>query len=182
MYCVVATPKQQWNNKILNLRTVLFFFFAFCFLGLYPQHKEAPRLGAESELQLLAYTTATATPIQAVSVTYTAAHGKARSLTHWARPGTEPASSWILVRFVTVEPRRELPGIFFGTRPHLLVAGKLHIAEMPRGPLRPRRQLREQADFVPAHFLCFRITRKTCVLNTQCLVPTSVCRWFHELR
>ena len=30
------------------------------FLGLYPQHMEVPRLGVESELQLLAYTTATA--------------------------------------------------------------------------------------------------------------------------
>ena len=32
--------------------------------------------------------------IQATSVTYTAAHGNARSLTHWARPGMEPTSSW----------------------------------------------------------------------------------------
>ena len=29
------------------------------------------------------------------------AHGNARSLTHWARPGIEPASSWILVQFLT---------------------------------------------------------------------------------
>ena len=40
--------------------------------------------------------------------TYTTAHGNALSLTHWARPGTEPASSWILVRFVSAEPRQEL--------------------------------------------------------------------------
>ena len=32
----------------------------FCLLGLHPQHMEVPRLRAESELQLLAYTTATA--------------------------------------------------------------------------------------------------------------------------
>ena len=31
------------------------------FLGPHPQHMEVPRLGVESELQLLAYTTATAT-------------------------------------------------------------------------------------------------------------------------
>ena len=37
--------------------------------------------------------------IGAASVTYTTAHGNARSLTHWARPGIKPASSWILVRF-----------------------------------------------------------------------------------
>ena len=29
------------------------------------------------------------------------AHGNAESLTHWARPGIEPTSSWILARFVT---------------------------------------------------------------------------------
>ena len=28
---------------------------------------------------------------------YSTAHGNARSLTHWVRPGIEPASSWILV-------------------------------------------------------------------------------------
>ena len=38
-----------------------FFFLVFLpFLGLFPWHMEVPRLGVESELQLLAYTTATA--------------------------------------------------------------------------------------------------------------------------
>ena len=32
------------------------------FLGLHPWHMEIPRLGVESELQLLAYATATAMP------------------------------------------------------------------------------------------------------------------------
>lgn len=41
---------------------VPFFFFFFVFLGLHPRHMEVPRLGVESELQLPAYTTATATP------------------------------------------------------------------------------------------------------------------------
>jgi len=38
--------------------SLLFFFFLL--LGLHLQHMEVPRLGVESELQLLAYTTATA--------------------------------------------------------------------------------------------------------------------------
>ena len=46
---------------------------------------EVPRLGVESEIQLLAYTTATAMP-DPTSVcdlyTYTAAHSNTRSLTH----------------------------------------------------------------------------------------------------
>ena len=36
--------------------------FFFSFLGAHLQHMEVPGLGAESELQLQAYTTATATP------------------------------------------------------------------------------------------------------------------------
>ena len=46
--------------------------------------------------------------IQAVSATYTTAHGNARSLTHWARPGIKPVFSQILVRFTSTEPRWEL--------------------------------------------------------------------------
>ena len=38
------------------------FFFSFAFLGLDLRHMEVPRLGVKSELQLPAYTTATATP------------------------------------------------------------------------------------------------------------------------
>ena len=65
---------------------------------------EVPRLGVESELELLAYTTNTAMPdprcIGNLHPTYTTAHGNARSLAHLARPGIEPVFSWILVRFV----------------------------------------------------------------------------------
>ena len=43
---------------------------------------EVPRLGGESELQLLAYTTATAMQDWATSVTYTTGHGNTRFLTH----------------------------------------------------------------------------------------------------
>ena len=50
--------------------------------------------------------------IQAMSATYTAVHSNAGSLTHWAKPGIEPASSWTLVRFLTTDPQWELPLIF----------------------------------------------------------------------
>ena len=39
--------------------------------------------------------------IQAMSETYTTAHGNARSLTHWVRPGIKPITSWFLVGFVS---------------------------------------------------------------------------------
>ena len=54
--------------------------------------------------------------IWAVSVTYTTAQDNAGSLTHWARLGIEPASSWFLVRVIFTVSRRELQkfvGFFF---------------------------------------------------------------------
>ena len=39
-----------------------------------------------------------------MSVTYTTAHGNAGSSTHKEGPGIEPASSWILVGFISAEP------------------------------------------------------------------------------
>ena len=69
-----------------------------------------PRLGAESELQLLAYAIATAmaTWIWTSSSTYTTAHCNAGFLTQWVRPGIKPKSSWILVGFISAEPPWEL--------------------------------------------------------------------------
>ena len=50
--------------------------------------------------------------MQAASAIDTTAHGNAWSLTHLARPGIEPVSSRMLVRFVSAEIWWELP-IFF---------------------------------------------------------------------
>ena len=72
---------------------LLFSLSFFVFLGLHLQHMEVPTLGAQSELYLPAY------PI---------AHSNARTLTHRARPGIKPGSSWIQVGFVTAEPQEEL--------------------------------------------------------------------------
>ena len=43
-----------------------------------------------------------------MSATYNTAHSNIGSLTHWGRPGIEPAISWFLVGFVNHEPWREL--------------------------------------------------------------------------
>ena len=51
--------------------------------------------------------------VQTMSATYTTAHSNTRSLTHWGRPGIEPTSSCMLVRFVTAEPWQELLMSFF---------------------------------------------------------------------
>ena len=101
--CVVYTYTTS------SLYFILFYFilFCFCFLVPHPQHIEVPRLGVELELQLPRYATATATQ----DSTYTAAHANAISLTHWARAGVKPTSSWMLVRFSSAEPWWELPTI-----------------------------------------------------------------------
>jgi len=49
-----------WNTNFF-LSSFLFLSFPFLFLGPHPWQMEDPRLGVESELQLPAYTTATAT-------------------------------------------------------------------------------------------------------------------------
>ena len=69
---------------------------------------EVPRLGVKSELQPLAYDTATAMPDPSPICNLHHTHGNTGSLTHCVRPRTEPASSWILVTFISVEPQWEL--------------------------------------------------------------------------
>ena len=52
-----------------------------------------------------------------MSAPYTTTHGNAGPLTHGARPGIEPKSSWILVGFIPAEPQQELLHLSLKTRP-----------------------------------------------------------------
>ena len=99
------------------LRICLVFCFLFCFVLLCRAVPTAHGSSqARGQIRPTAARLRTPQPpqhrIQATSVTYTTAHGNIRSLTHWARPGIEPASSWILVGFVSTAPQWELPGVF----------------------------------------------------------------------
>ena len=76
------------------------FFVFLSFLGPYMGIWRFPGCSCQLELWPLTYARATATGIWAESATYTTAHGNAGSLTHWARPGIEPKTSWFLVEFV----------------------------------------------------------------------------------
>ena len=59
---IVLISAVQQNDVSVNVY-ILFFFCLFAFfLGLLPRHMEVPMVGVSSELQLLAYTRATATP------------------------------------------------------------------------------------------------------------------------
>ena len=89
----------SWEEIILTLN--LFFFF---FLGPHLWHVEVPRLGVKSELLLLVYTTATATQdLSHVCDLYHSSQ-QCQSLAHLSKARDRPASSWILVRFITAEP------------------------------------------------------------------------------
>ena len=57
---------------------------------------EVPGLGVESELQLRPNQQRQQCQIQAELVAFITACSNARSLTHWAKPGIEPAFSWTL--------------------------------------------------------------------------------------
>ena len=98
------TKGNSWPPTKFDKQNCTFFFFS----GPHLRHMEVPRLGVKSELQLQAYTIATTTWDLSRFATLTTAHLKAGSLTHWARPGIEPESSWILVWLITSEPQWEL--------------------------------------------------------------------------
>ena len=99
MLAVLNNETKQKGSRChhcLSLIPTSFFFFSV-FSGPHLQHTEVPRLGVESELLHWPTSQPQQHRIQATPVTYTTAHSNAGSLTHGARPGMEPASSWILV-------------------------------------------------------------------------------------
>ena len=95
-----TNKKRHYLWFMQNFFFAFFFFFFFGVLGLHLWHIDGPRLGVKSELQLLAYTTATRDPSRVCSLHHSSL-GNTGSLTHSVRPGMKPISSWILVGFVT---------------------------------------------------------------------------------
>ena len=115
-------PRQPWaglSSSFFKFSASLclfffFFFFFFFFLGPHLQPMEVPRLGAESELLLLTYTTATATQdLSHIYDLHKAACSNMGSLTHWAGPGIGPASWCTLVRFLSHWATTGTPGLYF---------------------------------------------------------------------
>ena len=88
-----------WGHLVVST----FFFFFFSFSGAAPTghggSQARDRIGAVAD----------GAHHQAASTTYTTTHSSARSITHWARPGIKPVSSWMLVRFTSAKPWQELP-------------------------------------------------------------------------
>ena len=98
--------------------------------------------------------------IPAASVTYAAAFGSAGSLPHWTRPGVKPASSWLLVGFVSTTPQWELPFFFFSC----FLGPHLQHMEVPRLGVKSELQLLAYAT------------------ATATADPSCICDLYHSLR
>ena len=103
---VKSTSSSQGKETSNSFCFLGFLFFA---LGLHPRHMEVPRLGIQSELQLLA----TAVPDLSRICDLHHSSQQLRILNHWARPGIKPANSWLLLGFVSTVPPRKLLKQFF---------------------------------------------------------------------
>ena len=89
------------SYPIVTIFAFFFFFFWFLLFRAAPQGIwRFPGQGSNQSFSCQPMPQPQQRRIQAVSATYTTAHGNARSLTHWARPGIIPATSWFLVRFI----------------------------------------------------------------------------------
>ena len=91
-----------WFQNLISFFFFLSFFFFNFFLGPHLWHMEVPKLGVELNQSYSCWPTPQPQQLgsRAASVTCTTAHGNARSLTHWWRPGIKLASLWILVGFI----------------------------------------------------------------------------------
>ena len=59
-------------------------------------------------------------------------HSNTGSLSHWARPGIEPTSSWIVVGLITAQPQWELLSLAFLTLPHDMATKKVGAVITPQ--------------------------------------------------
>ena len=103
--------KKQLNKNSVIVWCIFFFidlFVIYLFIYFLSLHMEVPG-GSNQSCSRQPTPEPQQHGIRAESAIYTTAHSNARSLTHWARPEIEPASSWMLVGFVTNEPQWELP-------------------------------------------------------------------------
>ena len=114
--------RQRWDtlqSLLIKLPWNILIFNFFVCLG--PSHGIGRFPGWELNWNWSCRPTLQPRQIQAASATYTKAHGNAGILPHWGRPEIKPASSQILVRFVSAEPQWELLIflflVYFG--PHL---------------------------------------------------------------
>ena len=118
--CILSTILPTYTSySTLNLSKcycILFYFFIFYF---FVFSRATPEAYGDSHVRGLIGAVAAGLRQNhsnlgsKPSETYTTAHGNAGSLTHWARPGIEPSTSWFLVRWVNHCTRWELQLLYF---------------------------------------------------------------------
>ena len=107
------------NFKFYFINTDKTFFFSLSFfLSFFGPFRSVPTAYGSSQARgWIGAAAASLQPqqrqIQTTSVTWTTAHSNTGSLNHWARPGIEPVSSWIIDRFPSAEPLQELQEKWF---------------------------------------------------------------------
>ena len=93
-------PQQSWIlNHCTRLGIQVFFVCLFCWFVLFFALRVPPMAYGGSQAR---------GQIRATAAGLRHSHRNARSLTHWARPVIKPATSWFLVRFISIVPWREL--------------------------------------------------------------------------
>ena len=97
-------------TRELDISTFLYIYsYLFLSLGPHMQHMEVLGLGVESELQLQAYITAMTMKHLRRFCSLQCSYGNIEFLTHWVKPGMEPAISQRLHAVLDpAEPQWEL--------------------------------------------------------------------------
>ena len=107
------------NIRYCNLRTIFMqififcLFVCFCFFRATPTAYGSSQARVESELQLLAYAIVTAMPDLSRVCNLHWSSQQCQILNPLSKVRIEPASSWILVMFITTEPQGELLCSYF---------------------------------------------------------------------
>ena len=115
--CVIA--ELLLSQSFLLLRTCGLFWFSFCFVFClfrasamaYGVSQARGRIGARATNLHHSHSNVGSQPC--LCPTYTTAHGNVRSLSHWAKPGIKPASSWIPVKCLTHWSTTGIPHLCF---------------------------------------------------------------------
>ena len=96
--CCICSQEKGFFAYIMSFDLPFFLFlflFFFCLFRAAPMAYE----GSQARGRIKAI---------AASHSHSHSHSNAGSLTHWARPGIKPATSWFLVGFISTAPWREL--------------------------------------------------------------------------
>ena len=101
----LSQARDQTHNLMVPSRNSFFFFFSFFLKGLNLRIWKFLVQGSNQSCRCQPQSHQIRSHICNL---YTTANGNGRSSTHWAVPGIEPRSSWVLVRFVTTELQGEL--------------------------------------------------------------------------